>query len=82
MIICIALNVVNAIDVTFVKDKDKISTTMKILNMIFSPIWPICTLFLTSITTYFTLELYNGLHSTVVHWHLRLLVRCDDAFEI
>ena len=52
MIICIALNVVNAIDVTFVKDKDKISTTMKILNMIFSPIWPIYTLFLTSITTY------------------------------
>ena len=52
MIICIALNVVNAIDVTFVKDKDKISTTMKILNMIFSPIWPIYTLVLTSITTY------------------------------
>ena len=52
MIICIALNVLNAIDVTFVKDKDKISTTMKILNMIFSPIWPIYTLFLTSITTY------------------------------
>ena len=52
MIICIALNVLNAIDVTFVKDKDKISTTMKILNMIFSPIWPIYTLFLTSIITY------------------------------
>ena len=28
---------------------------------------------------HFTLELYNGLHSIVVHRHLRLLVRCDDA---
>ena len=35
-----------------------------------------------SLRRHFTLELYNGLHSTVVHWHLRLLVRCDDAFEI
>ena len=52
MIICVALNILNAIDVTFVKDKDKISNTMKIFNMIFSPIWPIYTLFLTSITTY------------------------------
>ena len=52
MIICVAFNIMNAIDVTFVKDKDKISNTLKILNMIFSPIWPIYTLFLTSITTY------------------------------
>ena len=35
-----------------------------------------------SVWRHFTLELYNSLHSTVVHWHLRLLVRCDDAFEI
>ena len=31
---------------------------------------------------HFTPGLYNDLHSTVVHWHLRLLARCDDAFEI
>ena len=49
MIICVSFNVVIAIEVTFVKDSKLISTTMKVVNMIFSPIWPIYTLFLTSI---------------------------------
>ena len=49
MIICVSFNILVAIDVTFVKDKKIISTTMKVVNMIFSPIWPIYTLFLTSI---------------------------------
>ena len=49
MIICVSFNILVAIDVTFVKDKKMISTTMKVVNMIFSPIWPIYTLFLTSI---------------------------------
>ena len=49
MIICVSFNILVAIDVTFVKDKKMISTTMKVINMIFSPIWPIYTLFLTSI---------------------------------
>ena len=41
MIICVSFNILVAIDVTFVKDKKIISTTMKVVNMIFSPIWPI-----------------------------------------
>ena len=49
MIICVSFNIAIAIEVTFVKDSKLISTTMKVVNMIFSPIWPIYTLFLTSI---------------------------------
>ena len=49
MIICVSFNIVIAIEVTFVKDSKLISTPMKVVNMIFSPIWPIYTLFLTSI---------------------------------
>ena len=52
MIICVSFNIVIAIEVTFVKDSKLISTTMKVVNMIFSPIWPIYTLFLTSITIF------------------------------
>ena len=52
MIICVSFNILIAIEVTFVKDKKLISPTMKIVNMIFSPIWPIYTLFLTAITIF------------------------------
>ena len=52
MIICVSFNIVIAIEVTFVKDSKLISTPMKVVNMIFSPIWPIYTLFLTSITIF------------------------------
>ena len=53
MIICVTFNIVIAIEATFfVKDSRLISTTMKVVNMIFSPIWPIYTLILTSIVIF------------------------------